>query len=244
MVPNPLLPKPQNVLALTQGLFLLPLTILTGCAMAVAYTECLKKPAEQWYEIMLATDNVPCYLANLLRSMRDRHHPGTFGHLLLVGRLCYYMGQLTGNEIPNFWLAGLGHDIGKLGIPASLLDEKNWCRAKDAIMRPHVMNGYNALVEKLPFIAHIIVRHHRFQLDPYPEELPALPEKYARLEEKINWLAKMVAIADCYDALHRDNDRNGLLNGHQIQKKMLVLWPNDKPFIGELYAAGIFTTDG
>ncbi|MDP2598964.1 MAG: hypothetical protein Q8P49_03985 [Candidatus Liptonbacteria bacterium] len=57
--------------------------------------------------------------------------------------------------------------------------------------------------------AHIIVRHHRFGPDPYPE-LPPLPDYLVAKEELINTYARLLALADYYDAItHRDNDKFG-----------------------------------
>ncbi len=112
-------------------------------------------------------------------------------------------------------------------------------------MRRHIGYGYEMLSPIWQLTAYIGERHHRFQKDPYPELANLHPPKgiYHFMWEGIERLAKLLALADCYDALHRDNNRNGLLNGVQIKEKMIQMWSEETDLLIALYEYRIFTTE-
>jgi len=56
---------------------------------------------------------------------------------------------------------------------------------------------------------------------------------------------RILAIADCYDALHRVNDKFGTvqaLTGEDIKEKMFQFNPDQRVLLNELYEANILTT--
>lgn len=169
--------------------------------------------------------------------MKEKHLP-TYEHMLRVGRLCWPVAKFTGNDAPGLRLAGLCHDIGKLNMKVELLNKpcKEWTQEDGIAVQQHVTASYDTLMLISPFTAHIAVRHHWFQQNPYPQQLPALPISCSVFEEEIEILAKLLAIVDCYDAKWR-----GGLNGKQIKEEM----PRDRPYYfglqTQLYTAGIFT---
>jgi putative nucleotidyltransferase with HDIG domain len=101
---------------------------------------------------------------------------------------------------------GLLHDIGKIGTPASILDKPGSLEPEEMqIMRDHVRIGVRILEpiaclrEALPLVA----QHHEW-LDGsgYPAGLAG---------ENISVHARIVAVADCYDAMVSDRPyRKGL----------------------------------
>jgi response regulator RpfG family c-di-GMP phosphodiesterase len=66
------------------------------------------------------------------------------------------------------------------------------------------------MLDKLhDFTAAIIVRHHQYGPKPYPVKLPALPEWLEPKKAVIDGAARILALADYYDALmNRKNDKN------------------------------------
>ena len=123
-------------------------------------------------------------------------------HNLRVARLCVHIGRrlsMSASELRILARAGLLHDVGKLSIPDavlgkhSALDEAEW-----TLMRTHPELGLNMLDragqssrETLAVLYH----HERLDGSGYPYGLKA---------EGIPIEARIVAVADTYDALTSD----------------------------------------
>src|SRR6266576_2215093 len=142
-----------------------------------------------WFDAVLA----------LGLKVKDRE---TRSHNLRVARLCVHIGRqlsMSAYELRVLARAGLMHDIGKLGIPDavlgkhSALDESEW-----NLMRTHPEMGLTLLDrpgqssrETLAVLYH----HERLDGSGYPYGLKA---------ESIPIEARIVAVADTYDALTSD----------------------------------------
>src|SRR5207237_8711267 len=132
-------------------------------------------------------------------KVKDRE---TRSHNLRVARLCVHIGRqlsMSAYELRVLARAGLMHDIGKLGIPDavlgkhSALDESEW-----HLIRTHPEMGLTLLDragqssrETLAVLYH----HERLDGSGYPYGLQA---------EAIPLEARIVAVADTYDALTSD----------------------------------------
>lgn len=123
-------------------------------------------------------------------------------HNLRVARLCVHIGRqmsMSAAELRILARAGLLHDIGKVGIPDAVLgkhtalDEAEW-----TLMRCHPEMGLNLLDragqssrETLAVLYH----HERLDGSGYP---------YGLTSDSIPIEARIVAVADTYDALTSD----------------------------------------
>jgi len=134
-------------------------------------------------------------LANALEA-KD---PYTRGHSVRVAdlsrRLALAVG-LTPAAADVVAQAGLLHDIGKIGVPESILRRPGPLTADEwEVMRRHPVTGAQ-IVAPLEFfdVGAVIVRHHHERLDGsgYPDGLAG---------EAIPLGARIVAVADVYDAL-------------------------------------------
>lgn len=154
-------------------------------------------------------DDIKAYL-KILKN-RDA---ATYDHSVRVGilasKIAIYAAKPGINAKMMLW-AGLLHDIGKSLIPPEVLTKKAGFTAEDyAVMEPHVKYGWDMLSNVHDYTAHIIVRHHQFGPKPYPKVLPPLPEHLNGRGEMVQTAARLLALADYYDALmHRENDKNG-----------------------------------
>jgi putative two-component system response regulator len=123
-------------------------------------------------------------------------------HNLRVAHLCVHIGRqmsMSASELRILARAGLMHDIGKLGIPEAVLekhsplDESEWL-----LMRTHPEMGLNLLdragQSKRELLA-VLYHHERLDGSGYPYGLKA---------EAIPVEARIVAVADTYDALTAD----------------------------------------
>ena len=96
-------------------------------------------------------------------------------------------------------LAGLVHDIGKIGLPAGLLEKQGPLTLEERrLMQEHSAIGERILV-KVEDYAEIasVVRHHHERVDGagYPDGL---------CDEEIPLLARIIAVADAYNAMTSD----------------------------------------
>ena len=184
-----------------------------------------------------------------LLFMLKNHHPPTYEHSLRVG--------LTTSEInkiiflnPETGLWGALHDIGKIKIPVSLLDKTTDFDDEDMRqMRLHTSMGYGLLKnENLLFSAWIALTHHRYQGNSsYPSDgslsLYPFPIKNASAETRLTGdeTARIVSLADTYDASHRANGRFGKpLTRIEIKEMMLKNNQSRQDLIEELYRRGTF----
>jgi HD-GYP domain-containing protein (c-di-GMP phosphodiesterase class II) len=124
------------------------------------------------------------------------------GHNLRVARLCVSIGRqmsMSASELRLLARAGLMHDIGKLGIPDAVLekhsplDESEWI-----LMRAHPEMGLHLLDhagQSSREVLAVLYHHERLDGSGYPYGLKA---------EAIPIEARIVAVADTYDALTSD----------------------------------------
>jgi HD-GYP domain-containing protein (c-di-GMP phosphodiesterase class II) len=132
-------------------------------------------------------------------KVRDRQ---ARAHNLRVARLCVQIGRelsMTASELRLLARAGLMHDIGKLGIPDSVLakhsplDESEW-----TLMKAHPEIGLALLDhagQSSREVLAVLYHHERLDGSGYPYGLKA---------EAIPIEARIVAVADTYDALTSD----------------------------------------
>lgn len=123
-------------------------------------------------------------------------------HNLRVARLCVHIGRqmsMSASELRVLARAGLMHDIGKLGIPDAVLgkhsplDESEWI-----LMRAHPEMGLTLLDragQSSREVLAVLYHHERLDGSGYPYGLKA---------ETIPIEARIVAVADTYDALTSD----------------------------------------
>ena len=154
-------------------------------------------------------ENIRHYLS-ILKNRDEK----TYAHSVRVGvlasKIAIYAAKPGVSARMLLW-AGLLHDIGKALVHPNVLNKtSNFSEADYAAMEPHVQYAWDMLNNIHDWTAHIVVRHHQFGPKPYPATLPPLPEYLNGKAEMITTAARLLAMADYYDALmNRNNDRNG-----------------------------------
>lgn len=168
-----------------------------------------------------------------LNDLGNYHLP-TADHCRRVGMYAVKIGIHENLPLEPLFVAGSLHDWGKRDVPRQLLAKTSlWTPENARDMRPHPVNGYNrAIAAGLTDEAKLIVRHHTFQPNGYPEGLPDLPPD-------LHHSARMVALADYYDASHR-SDSDGNLTREEIRAKVLANNFDVAELVHELYETGVF----
>jgi putative nucleotidyltransferase with HDIG domain len=163
------------------------------------YQHCLEqKVSEQTEEIQKSFINTVTSLANALEA-KDEY---TRGHSERVTNIAIKIAEeleMTSEEIEKIRLAGLLHDIGKIGVREDILNKpgklskeefeqvKEHSRIGERILRP---------VIKDEDVLDIVIHHHEHcDGTGYPDGL---------IDNVITMSASILAVADAYDAMTSD----------------------------------------
>ena len=152
-------------------------------------------------------------LTALARAI-DAKSEWTAGHSENVTQLAVKLGRALGlgaHELENLYRGGLLHDIGKIGTPAHLLDKNGSLTDQEYhIIREHPGIGERILEPIDPFaeILPIVKQHHeRFDGTGYPDGLAG---------EEIDFGARIMAVADVWDALCSDRPYRAGIDPKQV----------------------------
>jgi putative nucleotidyltransferase with HDIG domain len=213
----------------------------------VAYLDPSLSPEERlrglFDELRLPNEEREAIVA-FLKPLKIKDLP-TYEHCIRVGLLTRRIARFMHFDEKALCFAGLLHDIGKAQTdPLTLQKTEGWTPADTEAIKEHVLDGFRFLRGRLDFTAQIIAQHHRFQKDGYPNPPELLHDYCLGTQTMIMMYGRLLALADCFDALHRVNDKfdQMILDGEHIREKMLVLNSDQKKLVLELYNAGIFTT--
>jgi putative nucleotidyltransferase with HDIG domain len=167
-------------------------------------------------DAMAASASAGIEIAQLLRQQRETflntitalaqavemHDEYTGGHTLRVTRFAQILGEqlkLVPRDLDLIRIGTPLHDIGKIGIGEAILRNPNRLTpAEFEIMKTHTVKGA-AMLAKIPDLVPVIpiVRSHHEQWNGrgYPDGLTG---------EEIPRLARIVAVADAFDAMTSD----------------------------------------
>ena len=127
---------------------------------------------------------------------RDRYTAGHSAAVAIYARDIAERMGLPSSESDLAHLCGLVHDVGKIGLPAGLLEKPGALSLEERRqMEQHSVIG-ERILRKVDDYAEIasIVRHHHERVDGngYPDRLTG---------EQIPLLARIIAVADAYNAM-------------------------------------------
>jgi HD-GYP domain-containing protein (c-di-GMP phosphodiesterase class II) len=137
-----------------------------------------------------------------LTTVIDAKHPLTAGHSHRVTEYALFLGQLLGlgeQELDILKYATLLHDIGKIGVPDSILTKKGRFTEEERLaMNEHARWTHTILAEihlpdalkEIPLMASC--HHERVDGSGYPQALS---------HGQIPFFSRIIAIADVFDAL-------------------------------------------
>jgi len=158
-------------------------------------------------------------VATSLAGAIDAKDPYTKGHSTSVSKYSEALARavnLPEKEIARITLGALLHDVGKIGIPETVLKKEGPLSDDEwAIMKQHPIIGAEKVLLPNPNLKDLIpiVKYHHERVDGkgYPEGLSS---------NEIPYAAKIVAIADTYHALISDRPYR---KGMNIEKALSIL---------------------
>lgn len=141
------------------------------------------------------------YLENIetLRYTVEAKDPYTKGHSDRVSEYSVLLGKKLGlpdKDLNILKIGGLFHDIGKIGIPDSILlkesklTDNEYSEIKNhPTIGAHILSNATIFKDTLPIVKH---HHERYDGNGYPGKLKG---------EEIPYLARITAVADAFDAM-------------------------------------------
>jgi len=183
-------------------LALLSLPLLLALILHFAYRNATGRAADQLQHLAEMNRLHVCTIEALARAI-DAKDAVTHRHIRRVQRwavdLARRIGHASEIEVRALEAAALLHDVGKLAIPEHILNKPGRLTAAEfERMKMHAKIGAEILSEiEFPYPVVPIVRHHHENWDGtgYPDQICG---------EAIPLGARILAVADCYDALTSD----------------------------------------
>ena len=156
---------------------------------AIPNTPNIKQVRKEYFELSIKT------LLSALKCKDDY----TWGHSLRVAYLCVSVGRemnLTEDEIYELEVSALFHDLGKIGVPDSVLKKPSRLTDDEFLeMKLHPSKSYEIL-QDFPIFKNMAINakyhHERYDGRGYPEGLKG---------EDIPLFSRIILIADTFDAM-------------------------------------------
>lgn len=123
--------------------------------------------------------------------------------------------NMAPEEIDNIYYIGLLHDIGKIGIPDEIINKTSKLTDEEyAIIKTHPVIG-SEILEKMSELPDIMVgarwHHERYDGKGYPDGLAG---------EDIPLVARIIGVADAYDAMSSTRSYRGVLPQEVIRNEI------------------------
>ena len=155
-------------------------------------------------------------VATLVNAI-DAKDKYTHGHSSRVAEYSMRLAELEGKtrrECNEIYFAGMLHDVGKIGIPINIINKVGKLTEEEYdIIKDHPVKGGNILksVTEYPFLSLGAKYHHeRYDGKGYPDGLKG---------ESIPELARIIAVADAYDAMTSKRSYRDILPQDKVREE-------------------------
>ena len=174
--------------------------------------EFYKKEREQEHDMFEQT-------AEALASAIDAKDPYTNGHSRRVAEYSLKIAESVGKpeeECERVYFAALLHDVGKIGVPSSIINKKGRLSDEEfeQIKRHPVLGGQIlSTIRQSPWLSIGARYHHeRYGGRGYPEGLKG---------EEIPEIARIIAVADAYDAMTSNRSYRNAILQHIVREELV-----------------------
>src|SRR5918995_1798876 len=175
-----------------------------------------RAPAEAVRE-PVAREAIGRAVRELVGALRN-HHTGTAEHSNRLASQCRLVGEqldLAADVVFELELVAILHDIGKLAVPAAILDLARPLNSRErAVVRSHTIRGAEILAE-IAGLRHLapLVRasHEHWDGTGYPDRL---------FGERIPITSRVVFTVDAYDAMTNDRPYRGALGRDEARRRI------------------------
>ncbi len=175
------------------------LLLIESGVKAINQMNMIKKINEELKEASQKLEQAYMESIETLRYTVDAKDPYTRGHSDRVSEISILIGKYLGlseADLHTLKIGGLFHDIGKIGIPDSILlkpgklttDEYSEIKNHPSI-GVHILSNASIFKDIIPIVKH---HHERYDGLGYPSKLKG---------EDIPYLARIAAVADTFDAM-------------------------------------------
>jgi HD-GYP domain-containing protein (c-di-GMP phosphodiesterase class II) len=187
---------------------------------------------------MERSDDSSSFVAAMSAAL-DSRDPLTAIHSINVANYAVGIGEILGlatEEIQWLRLAGLLHDVGKIGIPESVLMKPGRLTSVEFEEMKRHADYSRAILSKIKFMKELqgldalaSAHHERLDGSGYPEGLRA-----DQLQQK----ARILAVADVFDALTQTRHYRVGMTMHEAFKEIGAMTPHqlDAHCVGALKA--------
>ena len=174
--------------------------------------------ARRSFELYTKMRKVYLETIRALAAAIDAKDPYTKGHSERVAATAVALAQelnLSDRDIENIEYTALLHDIGKIGIADSILGKKDSLTSQEFDkIKEHTIMGAN-IIEPVDFLKNsyraIYHHHEKYNGEGYPDGIKS---------EDIPILARIIAVADAYDAMSSDRPYRKKLDKDKILKEL------------------------
>ena len=147
---------------------------------------------------------------------KDRYTSGHSSRVAYYSRLLSKQLGMSKEEQDDIYKMGLLHDVGKIGVPRKIINKPGRLTDEEFdIMRSHPVKGYEILsrITAMPGISKGARWHHeRPDGKGYPDHLKA---------EDIPFEAKIIAVADSYDAMTSFRSYRGVMPQEAVREQIV-----------------------
>jgi HD superfamily phosphodiesterase len=151
-----------------------------------------------------------------LSDSRDYYSKGHSQHVAEYARMIAEKMGMDKSDCDIVYNAALYHNVGTVFVNEQILRKKGkLTREEYAEVKKHTIRGSEILkdIENIPLAYEAALCHHeRFDGTGYP---------FGKKEEEIPLIARIVAVADAYDAMANDRPYRGKLSRDQIREEFI-----------------------